>query len=299
MFYSKYSDYMPEQIIDEKYQQDCNELLNKVTDAEKKQKMKSILYEGGYEDFSVNSELLMKNNPDIEREKRLEIASVIADNPETFDMLVQNNIDLYHGTNINALPSILKYGMNSLDESNRIGIEVSTGEEWSRVNGKRSFISFTDHLQVAKDYASLIPKNEENKQSIGVIIGISSNEIDDTQIIKVDSDLPEVGILDNIPVENIKFIAVQKDRVEFVKKLVDDKNIDVAAIEFGMEIEKENNKYEKQSNDKKFDKQEIYDLAKGRTKSGILNLYNRIKEFVNRDKDKNKEGKKYGEDSRE
>lgn len=54
------------------------------------------------------------------------MAYVLATYPETFEVLSENNIDLFHGTNINALPDILKYGMNSLQELSNKGITVST-----------------------------------------------------------------------------------------------------------------------------------------------------------------------------
>ena len=40
MFYSKYSDYSPEQIITENYQKFCDQLLSSVKDEQIKEKMK-------------------------------------------------------------------------------------------------------------------------------------------------------------------------------------------------------------------------------------------------------------------
>jgi len=53
----------------------------------------------------------MKNNPHLERKKRVAFAYLLATNPETFEMIDKNNINLFHGTNANALPNILKYGL--------------------------------------------------------------------------------------------------------------------------------------------------------------------------------------------
>jgi len=75
-----------------------------------KKKWNGILYEGGYDNFSASSGI-MKNNPHLERKKRVAFAYLLATNPETFEMIDKNNINLFHGTNANALPNILKYGL--------------------------------------------------------------------------------------------------------------------------------------------------------------------------------------------
>jgi len=78
-----------------------------------KEQMEAILYEGGYGNFSVNTGLT-KNNEFIERKKRIGYAYILATNSETLDILARNNINLFHGTNANALPNILKYVLNFL-----------------------------------------------------------------------------------------------------------------------------------------------------------------------------------------
>ncbi len=165
MSYSKYSHYhySPEQIRTERYEKLCEQLLSIAKDDKVKEKMQAVLYEGEYDDFSVNTGLT-KNNPIIESRKRAAYAFLLATNPETFDMLTQNNINLFHGTNANALPSILKYGMQSVDGQSSKGIVTTTGEESSRIGGKRSFISFTDDLDIAIDYTSLTPQKDKSTQ---------------------------------------------------------------------------------------------------------------------------------------
>lgn len=133
----------------------CDHLLSLAKNNEIKTKMEYILYEGKIGEFSVDSGL-MKNNEILEEKKRAGYAYVLASNPETFEKFYENNINLFHGTTSNALSNILKYGMMSLEAQNKNGIDNMTGETWSRIeNHPRKFISFTDDLDLAMDYASV------------------------------------------------------------------------------------------------------------------------------------------------
>ena len=112
--YNKYSDYSFEGVMSvPSYRKLCEEFLNLAPNAEIKSKLESILFKGGYKDFCVSSKIA-RDNIDFEVNKRLDLASLLITNPETFDVLVENNINLFHGTNANALPSILKYGLNTV-----------------------------------------------------------------------------------------------------------------------------------------------------------------------------------------
>ena len=309
MFYSKYSDYSPEQIKREKYEELSKQLLAIAKDNNVKEKMQAVLHEGGYGNFSVNIGLT-KNNPFIEREKRIGYAYLLATHPETFEILTQNDVNLFHGTNANALPNILKYGMQSVDEQSSKGIASSTGEEWSRIGGKRSFISFTDDIDTALDYASITPESDKfTQESFGVIIGISSNSLKELKTCRVHSDLPEVGIMDSIPLEHIKTIAVPEDKVEFVRKLVGNNEIIVTPIsidekfyyvdsEFG-EISFDTEKVKQLAEQKKqvtrtnFNSKGMAEISKTRKVSGVRSIYEKIKEVI-----KNR-GKENGKDTRD
>lgn len=309
MFYNKYSDYSLEQIKTEKYEALCQELLSMAKNDKVKEKMKAILYEGGYGNFSVNTGLT-KNNEFIERKKRIGYAYILATNPETLDILTRNNINLFHGTNANALPNILKYGMQSVDEQSSKGIDSLTGEKWSRIGGKRSFISFTDDIDTSLDYASVTPETDKfTHESFGVIIGISSNSLKQLKTCRVHADLPEVGIMDSIPLEHIKTIAVPEDKVEFVRKLVGDNEIIVSPIsidekfyyvdsEFGeisfdAEKAKQLAEQKKQVTRTKFNSKEMAEMSKTRKVSGIRSIYEKINETI-----KNR-GKENGKDTRD
>ena len=74
-------------------------------------KWNGILYDGQYGNYSVDTDLTNKGSATLEMGRRASMAYILATNPETFGILSQNNINLFHGTNINALPNILNYGM--------------------------------------------------------------------------------------------------------------------------------------------------------------------------------------------
>lgn len=234
--------------------------------------------------------------------RRASIAYMLATNPETFETLSQNNINLFHGTNINALPNILNYGMNSFDELSKKGIEVSTGEEYTRGYNGRSFISFTDDLDTAISYSAIKPslKDLQEDNSFGMIIGISSNDAKQMKKFKIHSDVTEVGIIDNVPLDKIKVIAVSESKVQFVRKLVKDTSINVVPlnmdnrfyyisdIDFVINDKKAEEfiKGGKQQNSISFNNEELKEMASERTISGIKNIYRKIKEkFQSKGKD--------------
>ena len=155
-------------------------------------------------------------------------------NPKMVEIMKKTGSSFFHGTNANALPSILKYGINSVDKSLENSIEVTTGEEWTRIQGKRRFVSVTDCLNIALDYAGINPNNKNAKESLlnfGIIIGISFQNMKDIQAIGINSDMSEVGIIGNVPLDNIKFLSVPKDKEEFVKKLIGERDIEVIGMD--------------------------------------------------------------------
>lgn len=181
----------------------------------------------------MEREVLYKNNPTIESEKRLNMAYLLLTNPQLIDVIEKSKGCFFHGTNANALPSILKYGLNSVDTSIKNNIDVTTGEQWSRINGKRSFISLTDCIDVALSYANRGPNDNDSKNSLfnfGVLIGASFENMNDLRVYSVDSDISEIGVCGNLPLDHIKFLAVSDDKVEFVKKLVGQNDIEVVSI---------------------------------------------------------------------
>lgn len=293
MFYSKYSDYSYEQIVEdsESYKYISSKFLERYGDTSDIEKMKSILFEGGFDDFTINSGRT-KNNPLLEGNRRIAYAYLLANHPETFDKIQKDNVILFHGTRVDALPNILKYGMKSFAESIREGIDVTTGEQSTRMGGNREFISFTDDIGIALDYAS-IGGSKEQESSFGVMIGMSIDSLEQLRTCNVASDTPEIGIRDNIPVEHIKMLMVPPGKEEVVKKMVGDLPIEVMPINieepfYGMsrhemkqEFEMDDQTREQQTQSKpEYTKQDMKDLAKGRKLSRILGWISKLKEKI-------------------
>ena len=227
-----YSDYPYEQLIKEakNYQNACQLFLQLTTNKSMREKMQSILYNGGYQNYSLNTGLANKDNPMLEIQRRLSMGYLLLTNEEAFDYFVENNINLFHGTNISALPSIIKYGVNSSLRSINNGIDVTTGERSTRTVHERSFVSFTDVLDVARDYSTIRPEKNDDRLSFGVVIGTSKSDAIAAGTMIVRSEICEVGIKDNLPKESIKIICAPLDKLEFVKKIVDGTDIKVFAI---------------------------------------------------------------------
>ena len=121
--------------------------------------------------------------------------------------------------------------MNASRENN---IAVTTGEEWSRINGERNFVSLTDCLDLALKYANMRPNDNSSMNQLlnfGVVIGTSFENMEDIRTNSVDSNISEIGVVGNLPVDHIKFLAVPDDKVEFVKKMIGEKDIDVVSMD--------------------------------------------------------------------
>ena len=72
------------------------------------------MYYGKYESRDIAfSKRGNKDNDEMEMKRRISMAFLFVCNPDTFVFLVTNHVNLFHGTNGNALHQILKYGLQS------------------------------------------------------------------------------------------------------------------------------------------------------------------------------------------
>ena len=229
----KYSYFTIDQILETcfEYEDIYNRLLALLTDERRKEQLRQIMFDGGIGEFSVSTSLCKKDNPAIDARRRIELAYMLVRNPELFDRLLEQKINVFHGTNINALPSILEFGMHSLQDSERLGIYVSTGEEWSRNESKkRSFISFTDDLYTAEKYAAIDSTEKKKKESFGIILGTTTEDINSERVCSVSSDVPEIGVMNHFPIEKIRFIIAPPSKVEIIRQMVGDRPIEVLGM---------------------------------------------------------------------
>ena len=224
-----YSVYSREQIVDNMYERICQIFLNAARSDEEKRRVFGILYDGGFDDFSVNglNERVNRNNPQLEARRRIAYADLFLSRPETFDLIRKNDIVVFHGTNSHALPSIIAHGLRSVNKLNEAGIEIKTGEKWSRIQGRRSFISFTNDFNIAGDYASI---GTSKGTAFPVVFGLSNDALKRQRTMSISSDVPEIGIRDGVNIEDIGFIGVPEDRVEYVRRIIGNDRIIVSAV---------------------------------------------------------------------
>ena len=165
---------------------------------------------------------------------------------------------------------------------------MRSGEAWSRIKGKRSFISVTDVLDIAWRYMQI------DHKSFSAIICTSDEKMveDNIKICPVVSDFPEIGIRDELPLETIKCVLVPKDKVDYVKVLFSDTNIQVLGLSnidtryfrffMGCQFNAEEyekykaNRLEKKEEISKITEEDLKENASSRTRSKMQEIYNWI-----------------------
>lgn len=228
---------------------------------------------------------------------------LLLNNPQMVETIQKSKAHFFHGTNANALSNILKYGIYSEKKSFDNNIDVVTGEEWSRKSGKRNFVSLTDCLDIALQYANKQPTDAEAQKNellnFGVVIGVSLESMEGITAFGVNSDISELGVMGNVPIDNIKFLAVPDDKVEFVKKMVGDKKIEVVSMEirdrFFAETYVKKMQMLENERDKEdmpqvpyqtYSKEDVETTIKGRKTSGIRKIFEELKAKLTHIKDK-------------
>ena len=255
-----------------------------------KNELNKILKEGKIGNNGLSAHFLRKDNPRIKAQRRISMAYLLINDRDTYEYLKENHINIFHGTNANALVGIAKYGLQSVDKIIESKREVRSGEAWSRIKGKRSFISVTDVFDIAWNYMQIDPK------SFSTIICTSDEKMveDNIKTCPVSSDVSEIGILDELPSGTIKCVLVPKDNVDYVKVLFSDTNIQVLGLsnidtryfwfddfmgcQFNAgEYEKyKANRLEEKEEISKITEEDLKENASSRTRSKIQEMYNWI-----------------------
>ena len=227
-----YSEYRFEDINGRDYSEACKILFSLAPNEDVKRKLESILYLGEYNGVGFVSSIGMRGDYNTEAKRRLSMAYLLLRNPSTLAVITKNNVYLFHGTNGNALPSIIKNGLmpGTIMESN--GIQVLTGEKSTRLVEQRNYVSFTDVLDLAIEYANILPSEGNNELlSFPVVIGVTDQDAREGRICTVPSDLPEIGVTRELPPQKIKIILVPSDKVKFVKKIINNDEIIVVGMD--------------------------------------------------------------------
>lgn len=271
--------------LDDKYINEILEYVNNVIKAENKKKNKrkkykrlfecfselaetdvqkdaihQIMETGEYNGFKLNSMLSNKNdNENIEINRRIVFADMVLHDENLFLYLANNSLNVFHGTRIDALETILSKGLISSSELTENGIQLKTGEEYRKSNilgindDKRGFVSLTDEFDIAATTYAGFPYEEQSefaKQQFGkdlsnddipIIICFNGNDIKqkyNDSLITVKSDVTEIGLSSSINPSDIKCIITSYDKMEYVKSIASKYGIDVLGYD-------NNNRYEK------------------------------------------------------
>ena len=277
-----------ERVIAAMDKQTLASLYEMAQDKETRYELGKLIEDGKMGDTFLKSGYDGRNDPSIEAARRLSMAYVLISDKQTYDYWQDNKINIFHGTNVNALIGIGKYGLNSVDTIKSHNEEVLSGEEWSRFKGKRNFISLTDVLEVAWDYMVT------SEEAFPVLVGTSEETLRSSGVKTtfINSDLPEIPIKNRIPLEAIKCVCVPKDKAEYTKIIFSNTNIKVLGLSnikykyFGYDYATESiwfskEKYElyklehlKKEETSKITKEDLKDNSLTRNISSIKKMYN-------------------------
>lgn len=203
------------------YDEFCELVASLSNDPAKKDEINQILKTGHIDNYTPRG-FLGRDDEDIEFNRRLWTALLIATNYDTFNYIKNNNILYFHGTNANAIPGIRYSGVRPLTNIINSGQTINTGETWSRFDGRRDFISFTDDLSLATGYSSLKPTINnpyEDMYNFPIVIGMTKSNVISSDARPIHSDRQEVGLYRDVPLEKISVILVPSDKLDFVRKI--------------------------------------------------------------------------------
>ncbi len=200
-----------------------------------KNELNKILKEGKIGNNGLGAHFLRKDNPRIEAQRRISMAYLLVNDRDTYEYLKENHINIFHGTNANALVGIAKYGLRSAKEILEANEKILSGEVLGMLKNAnddlkkasiRDFISVTDVLNIAWNYMQI------DHKSFSAIICTSDEKMveDNIKTCPVSSDVSEIGIRDKLPLGTIKCVLVPKDNVDYVKVLFSDTNIQVLGL---------------------------------------------------------------------
>ncbi len=229
--------------------------------------IEKIMKFGKYNNFKLNSMLSNeKYSKKAEMERRITFSEMVLYDENLFFYLANNGLNVFHGTKIDALQTILSKGIFSSLELSKKGIQLATGEEhtmnmsFNNNTEKRTFISLTDNFDNSALYAGFpyeeqteyvkkyYGKDLKSDEDIPIIICFNGNDIEQKyseSLTTIKSTCNEIGVNSSIDSSDIRCIITSYDKMEYVKSLVAKNGIDVLGYNH-------NNKFQKRLiNDKK------------------------------------------------
>lgn len=245
--------------------------------------IEQIMKTGEFNGFKINS--MLSNEKDsirAERNRRIEFAEMILTNESLFLNLSNNGLNCFHGTEIDALDTILNKGLLSSTELSEQEIQLRTGEEYkmnqSNIYGgveKRHFVSLTDDFKTSVGYAGFHSKEQIEffKTNYGkelkdepIIICFNSDDIAQkygNSLVHVQSTCNEIGLTTSISPSDIKCIITSYEKIEYVQSLASKFGIDVLGydpsykFDKGLNVNSSGKFYTRQNYDIVIDEQEF------------------------------------------
>jgi len=214
-----------------------------------KNMIEKIMKFGKYNNFRLNSMLSNeKYSEKAEIKRRITFSEMILYDENLSFYLANNELNVFHGTKIDALQTILSKGLFSASKLYEKGIKLITGEEYTTnmiyniKTEKREFISLTDNFDTSALYAGFpyeeqseyfkkyYGKDLESEKDILIIIcfrGIDIEQKYGESLTMVKSTCNEIGVNSSINPSDIRCIITSYDKMEYVKSLVEKYGIDV------------------------------------------------------------------------
>lgn len=231
-----------------------------------KEAIMQIMVNGEYRGFKINSMLSNeKYNERAEIKRRITFCEIVLHDEGLFLYLANNGLNVFHGTKIDSLQTILINGIMCSSKLNENDIQLKTGEERNQqeilgtTNKKRNFVSLTDDFDTSVSYAGFAYEEQtqyakkyygmdlEVNNEIPIIICFNGTDIEQKYkelLLIVESTCNEIGIGSAISPLDIKCIITSYDKIEYVKSIVSKYGIDVLGYNH-------NDRYEKRFFDKK------------------------------------------------
>lgn len=225
-----------------------------------KDAIEQIMKTGKYNGFKLNSMLSNeKNSEKAEMERRIAFSEMILHDKGLFFYLANNGLNVFHGTKIDALQTILSKGLFCSSKLSENEIQLRTGEEQEMTKSiggnaeKRNFISLTDDFDTSALYAGF-PYEEQTEyvkkyygkdltsdEDVPIIICFNGTNIEQKYgepLVTVKSTCNEIGINSSINPSDIKCIITSYDKMEYVKSITSKFRIDVLGYDHNDKFEK-------------------------------------------------------------
>ena len=202
------------------YENLCKMFIELAKDSETKNKLESILYNGKYKNYPQITDRAWNIMNEIM--KRVGLAHLIINNPETFDKLVEGNITFFRGAEAVTLKKTLNWGLYGRDYPYADWAVATVDPGIESGSRRKRMVIFTDVLDMAEHQADPLEKTKETELAFPIIYGVRADLFTETEE-RFNGNFYKRGTKKSISAENISCILTPSDKVDTVRKMVDGK----------------------------------------------------------------------------